>query len=134
MTSVRQIDGHDREEDAERLVYVFELAPEVIAALNVQLPQELLVEIESATVSKHLRLCSSSSVEFQQGKDSTGLRVYLGARVLCMLLHFMISRSRDFLSGFTESAILELGCGCGLAGTFASHFARKVVLTDREDM
>lgn len=71
--------------------------------------------INCVTPAEHMRLCSRKSDNFGV-VCSTGLRVYDGSAVLA---EFIFRRGASFLPGHT---ILELGCGCGLAGIACLHF------------
>ena len=62
--------------------------------------------------------------------QNTGLRLWDGA----YLLSKCIETSKDFGEKFWEGkSCIELGCGCGLAGTVAWLLGANVILTDMED-
>src|SRR3989338_4444628 len=102
------------QEVEERVTYGFLLPEAARQSRGVELPEVLEIEMRSATVSEHLRKCSSGSEEFQSGRDSTGLRVYNGSRVLCQFLAHLLGASEALRREFHGASTIELGCGCGL--------------------
>lgn len=60
------------------------------------------------------------------GVDYTGLLVWQASTVLA---HFIGARSDIF----ANKSCIELGSGAGLTGLFCAQFARKTIMTDRND-
>ena len=75
---------------------------------------------------KHNALCSSQNESFGT-TCNTGLRVYDGSTVLAEFLNRPLSRAL-----LRDLTVLELGCGCGLAGIVAARSARRVVFSDSQ--
>lgn len=86
----------------------------------------------------HLEACSSKK-DHEVVCCRTGLRVYEGSKAFCMLLS--LKKMSDLISLVcSNGAVIELGCGCGLAGLYLEKYLlsqlkyppETVILSDGE--
>lgn len=111
---------------------MFDIITSPTGSSNFSLP------LSCATVELHYHRTTGVQEE-DSGKCSTGLRVYEGAQVLAAFLFQYLKVLVGPLphQSSNESVIvIELGCGCGLAGFCAAHCMKekrdiiKIIFTD----
>lgn len=96
------------------------------------------IPLSCVSVKLHYRQTTGATGRNSE-KCSTGLRVYEGAEVLSAFVFQYLTVLLGSLppaSGFEQAVVIELGCGCGLAGFCAAQCIKKsgeslkVVFTD----